>query len=487
MLDSTDSSEAAPLLRSRTSKPGIAKMGSSELLEIENIGHTKAESWSFNLSTVKYSLQRVEYVLYLTLLFKALLPTIYSTVRVSLLGNLPSDSGVNIASQVVWLSLFFEVLQELLILPLYYTFGQTIENIEITVNKLKTGFLVISIVFVISCGILYIIIPSLVQLMAQNQDLATETTEYVRIEIFSFFFTSVNGFLMIPVELLMMKRAILSCLLLKVILTIILDVTFLSDLGFSLNLGVNGVAYSNIITGFVNMIFISIFLIRSLCPSWQGFNQKWDFAWLKTWLHLGFFSGLDSLIRNLTYMLVILRSMNLLSDTGLYWTTNTFIWSWLLLPFLPLSEILRVDISTAQVKENHVKKMLGYIIITFFIALFWAITIPVWSPFFCYVLNVESPEKNVDLALLLFPFYIFFMFGSLITSVLYALGKTNLIALKSIVGNIIIGILFSLTLLDVIQVNLTSVSLIFGIGLFLGFLTSVALYIYVSKKINYIM
>ena len=38
---------------------------------------------------------------------------------------------------------------------------------------------------------------------------------------------------------------------------------------------------------------------------------------------------------------------------GLYWTTNTFIWSWPLLPFLPLSEILKVDISTATVKEHH--------------------------------------------------------------------------------------------------------------------------------------
>ena len=79
------------------------------------------------------------------------------------------------------------------------------------------------------------------------------------------------------------------------------------------------------------------------------------------------------------------------------------------------------------------------------------------------------------------------MFGSLITSVLYALGKTNLIALKSIIGNIVIGILFSLTLVGVIPVDLNSVSLIFGSGLVLGFATSIALYIYVSKQIEYIL
>ena len=49
---------------------------------------------------LRVSLLRIQYSLYLSLLAKALLPTIYSSVRVSLLGDLPSDAGVNIASQV---------------------------------------------------------------------------------------------------------------------------------------------------------------------------------------------------------------------------------------------------------------------------------------------------------------------------------------------------------------------------------------------------
>ena len=489
MSDTSEDREDKPLLRSRSAKQDSNKMGTPELLEIADVSDGKSEPWNFKklVFTMKFSLSRIEYSLYLTLFLKALLPTIYSTVRVSLLGSLPSDSGVNIASQVVWLSLFFEVLQELLILPLYFTFGETIKDSSVTFNKIKTGFLVITIIFAISCGILYACIPYLVNLMAQNQDLVVETTEYVRIEIFSFFLVSLNGFLLIPIELMMMKRAIISCLLVKVVLTVIFDLTFLSNLSFSLNLGVNGVAYSNIITGFVNMIVVVIFLIRAHGPSWQQFQQHWDFVWLKTWLRLGMFSGLDSLIRNLTYMFVILRSMNLLSEAGLYWTTNTFIWSWLLLPFLPLSEVLRVDISTAQVKENHIKKMTGYLLITLFIGILWAVSIPAWNIFFSQFLNAETPDENVDLALLLFPFYLFFMFGSLVTSVMYALGKTNFIALKSIIGNLVIGILFSLTLLDVIPVDLTSVSLIFGSGLLLGFVTSCVLYIFVSKQIQYLL
>ena len=73
-----------------------------------------ARDW-LSVKTVLSSVKRLEFSLYSILVLKALLPTIYSTVRISLLGDLPSDSGVNIASQLAWLSLFFEVLQETLV------------------------------------------------------------------------------------------------------------------------------------------------------------------------------------------------------------------------------------------------------------------------------------------------------------------------------------------------------------------------------------
>ena len=140
-----------------------------------------------------------------------------------------------------------------------------------------------------------------------------------------------------------MKRAIWTCLLLKLSLTIGLDVTFLSSLPFSLQLGVQGVAYTNIITEATNTLVYTVFIVSATRSDMS--TRKWSFGWTREWFRVGFFSGIDSLVRNLVYSLVILRSMNLLSEAGLYWTTNTFIWSYILLPFSPLSEVLRLDIS----------------------------------------------------------------------------------------------------------------------------------------------
>ena len=77
------------------------------------------------------------------------------------------------------------------------------------------------------------------------------------------------------------------------------------------------------------------------------------------------------------------------------------------------------------------------------------------------------------------------MFGHLLTSVLYAVGKTNLIALKSVIGNIAIGSFFALTATGVLPLTLASVSLIFGSGLLLGTLTALALYLFVIKSFKY--
>ena len=133
------------------------------------------------------------------------------------------------------------------------------------------------------------------------------------------------------------------------------------------------------------------------------------------------------------------------------------------------------------------QKLLGYFVMTLMILLLWAVTIPAWDIFYREVFRVEEPQENVNLTLILFPFYAFFMFGHLMTSVLYALGKTNYIALKSLLGNILISATWSLTLADILPVTLLSVSLLFGGGLLLGFLTSAVLAFIAVKKASFVV
>ena len=429
-------------------------------------------------------LKTMEWKLYSTLLLRALLPSIYSSVRLHLLGTLPSDAGVNIASQVAWLALAFEVLQELLIMPLYFILGSTITNQVETRCKVKTGILMLIIAFALISGVLYVTAPSLVKVMAQSPNLVEVTTDYIRVEIFGFFMESLNSFLLIPIQLLKLNKVLLISLILKLVLTISLDVLLLSPLSFSFKLGVQGVAYSSLLTNLATFLLLLVLLHLHL-PLHLLAWRTCKFTWLRTWARLGLFSGLDSLVRNLTYSIVILRSMNLLEEAGTYWTATTFIWSYLLLPFLPLSEVLRVRVSTSTKEQPHLAVLAPFLLLTVAIAVLWLVSIPGWRFVLVSVLQVAKPEDNMHLILLLLPFYMAFMFGHLFTSVLYALGKTNLIALKSVIGNIAIGSFFVLTATKVLPLTLTSVSLIFGSGLLLGTITALALYALVVKNLNY--
>ena len=50
------------------------------------------------------ALKTINYRLWFAILATMLLPTVYQTVRIFFLGDMPSDGGVNIASQLQWVN-----------------------------------------------------------------------------------------------------------------------------------------------------------------------------------------------------------------------------------------------------------------------------------------------------------------------------------------------------------------------------------------------
>ena len=91
---------------------------------------------------LKLSLSRINYRLYIALLVLGLTPTIYTTVRVFFLGQLPGEWSFSIAGQLSWVNLFYEILNEAIILPLFYFIGQVKENKKEFSNRIRTGMLI---------------------------------------------------------------------------------------------------------------------------------------------------------------------------------------------------------------------------------------------------------------------------------------------------------------------------------------------------------
>ncbi len=150
------------------------------------------------------SFRSIDFKLFFALLLMGLIPTIYTTVRIYFLGNLPGDWGFNIASQLSWVNLLYEIVQEALILPLFYIIGLSLNDNNELANKIRTGLLVTFGIYGALSILISIFANPLVRFMAQNVTLVDETVTYIRLETLANVFSTLTQF--ITMALITMKR-----------------------------------------------------------------------------------------------------------------------------------------------------------------------------------------------------------------------------------------------------------------------------------------
>ena len=93
---------------------------------------------------LKLSLKNINYKLFIALLVMGLCPTIYTTLRVFWLGELPGEWSFSIAGQLSWVNLLYEVLNEAIILPLFFFMGKSIIDKKDISNKSLQAAIIIS-------------------------------------------------------------------------------------------------------------------------------------------------------------------------------------------------------------------------------------------------------------------------------------------------------------------------------------------------------
>lgn len=426
------------------------------------------------------ALRTVNYRLWFAIFTTMLLPTVYQTVRIFFLGDMPSDSGINIASQLQWVNLFYEVVQEALILPLFFLLGKSIDNRDEFANKVRTGLIVTAIIYAMVSVIVMLCARPLVVLMAQDTALSDATVTYVRLETVAALFSTLWRFMMTVLVTLKKDKYIYIVLIIQMVLSVLLDTFLISNLAVSAKLGVNGIAVTNII---VNAVILGCSILLLYRENIRLFaKQKRSFGWLNEWFKVGKFSGLESLLRNLAFMVMVVRMVNIVAEQGNYWLANNFIWQWLLLPGLALADLVKKEIGES--KDNIRDKTFGYLVLVSIFAIIWLISIPLWKPFLQYVMNVEEYETVFKIVLLETGFYITFLFNSCIfDSTFYGIGKTNYMLIQSMcIDGFYYGVMFVLYLTGVFVPTLLGIYLMFGIGMALDFIPTLCLYLRMLKK-----
>jgi len=432
------------------------------------------------MKRIFYSLKKIDYRMFLALLLFGLIPTLYTTFRIFLIGQLPGEWGFSIAGQLQWVNLLYEILQEGLILPLFFFIGAVVAKKEQLVNRIKTGLIfTFSIYFLLSL-LIFIFAHPLVVFMAQNQSIIDETVAFIRLETIAMIFSTTVKFLMVVLVTIRKDKNVYAILLTQLVLTMLLDTFLVSNLDISLKLGVNGIAISNIVVNAI-LLVLSIALLRM--NDINVFNRtKLSFSWLKELFAKGGISGLESLVRNLAFMLMIVRMVNVVGEQGTFWVANNFIWGWLLLPVLQLGELVKAD--TGEKGYQSIKeKSLGYFTITAAIVVIWFVSIPLWNPFLKDVLQISNYQDVYFIALISVGFYVLFAFNNVIDSIFYGLGKTNYMLFQSLVINTVFyGTAFILYQLNVFTPSLVLIALMFAAGTALDSLLTMGMYVWLLKK-----
>lgn len=431
------------------------------------------------LNRIKLSLKNINYKLFISLLIMGLCPTIYTTIRVFWLGQLPGEYSYSIAGQLSWVNLLYEVLNEAIILPLFFFMGKSIIDKKDMSNKVRTGLMVTLGTYLVITIFILLFAEPLLKVMATSPEIIKASANYIRIESIANIFAILGQFILVTLVTLGKEKKVYIVTFIKLVLSVILDLFLVSNLKCSLDLGVNGIAISNII---VNALLFIVILLLIEKEGITIFNkEKLSFKWMKDFTKVGGISGLESFVRNIFYMIMISRMVNVVGEQGTYWVANNFIWGWLLLPIIQLGELIKQEISTN--KENLKNNTLGYFIITSFICIIWIVTIPLYKPFMTHILQFNNVNKLFNLVLVLLGFYILYAFQNVFDATFYGLGKTNYMLFESVVTNIIYyGVCFVLYISGVFKPSLIGIALMFGIGNAFDSIVSYIAYRYLLKR-----
>ena len=386
----------------------------------------------------------------------ALVPAIYQTVKTFIISSNNQNAVFDIIGQMEWFDLINETLQAFLIIPLYSILNKIFKHDKenFAKNTFKTGLIALVIYTLFSIGVL-IYGSVLVQTMSSNEIDLTTTNHYLQLETVAFMIGIIVSFVNVVFVVVGKDKNVYIFLAINTVLSIIADFVFIP------NFGVYGIAISNIIVNTILSIasFTILYLQKLVKPC--RFKKE-DLQVLKEWGKVGVFSGVQQFIDNFIYAIMICKMVNMVAEQGNYWIANNFIWGWLLIPVTALSEVIKRDCRDGYINL----KQFNYYFISAVVVLIWAITIPLWTPFFRYAENLSNANEIFLITVKLAPFYIAYAGCAIIDNIFIGLGKTIYNAINSLIINLVYyGIFYILSATNAITFTMDVIILMFGFGM----------------------
>ncbi len=422
-------------------------------------------------TTIKRLLARWDWKLFLLIFLYMALPRFYRSYSVYLIGNaIPDTNALATVAQWQFVELLLEVVQETFILAIFFFVGRGMQRPEGPGPPIRTSLTSILLFSSALAIFLFLLSDNFVALIGTPESIRETTSLFLKIKTATIPLFLLSTASVVIVETVNQKRFILTLAILQVVYQSVFDSLFYGGYSYSLSLGVMGVAWSDAAVSLCLFTTVLFLLRRVLFEKVQNFVSFFTLKDWKPYIRVGGWSGLDSLVRNIAYFLMIVRLLNLLGDSSIggYYLAMHIIWSFLLVPILALSESTRVLIANHSADISKVRQIwYSALVIGGIIILIWLVLLPFWSDFAGF-LNSNSEvlgfsEKAMEI--LIVP-YILLALNMVTDSIFYGVGKTQYQAYQAIITNgTVYVVAFLAYVFDFWTPSFDSILLLFGLGI----------------------
>lgn len=416
-------------------------------------------------------LKRWDWGLFLLILLYMGLPRIYRSYSVYLIGNaIPDTNALATVAQWQFIELLLEVIQETFVLAIFYFVGRGIQSQQGPGRPIRTSITVILTFTSVIAAILFVFSDSFVAVIGTPPAIAETTSAFLKIKTAATPLFLLATASVIIVETVNRKKYIFALAVLQVVYRFILDSLFYGGYAFSLDIGVLGVAWADAAANLALFVSAMILLRPVMMDKVRGWFSFFTFRDWRTYLRIGGWSGLDSLVRNVAYFFMIIRLLNLLGEDSIggYYLAMHIFWSFLLVPILALAETTKVLIANHSVDIRTVQRLwYSALAIGGVVVVVWMALLPLWDNF-ATLLNSNAEVVRYSskaMSLLIVP-YVLLALNLIADAIFYGTGKTRYMAYQAIITNgTVYVVAFILYLADVWTPTFNSIMILFGIGI----------------------
>ena len=380
--------------------------------------------------------------LYFFILLFIALPNVYQAYRTAIIGTtFPDPASLAIVSQWQFVGLVAEVLQEAMVLAIFFYVGSQIRGVTgVQLDRAKTALFVTFVILLAYSIVVFVFTDSFIDAAGTPEEIRDRTRGYLDVAIFSIPFTVLAATIVVLFESLGMRRMVLFMAFLNVGLMFGMDMIFFGQYGPSLMADTTGVAWSTLLASMLLFLMGLVLLFRTSNERMRYLLRLPSFSGLRTYLRVGMWSGADSAIRNAAYFVMIIGLVNSIGvdEMAGYYLFIQIMWGLVLVPVLALSESAKALVSNASGSAWNVRRLwIASMLITALMLV--AVWLPVLLFFGDIAGSMTGDTDTLEFALvasgiLVFP-YVMFAFNTVTDSVFYGTGRTVYMAAQSAITN----------------------------------------------------